>query len=123
MTDEPFKCPVEIKPMAEWVKVPDTQNCRPCALAPVIQWYWSELNERGKTDIAKRLEEKVEGMDDENTEQMVAVCEELDKIKGEVDEPTRNRLLEFDCEVQSLDLDEISKEAAENALPSDSPES
>ncbi len=120
---EKFVCPIELKPMTEWVKVPDTGNCRPCTLAPVVQWYWSELKEKGRDDIATRLEQKVEGMDDENAEQMTQVCEELDAIKAEVDEPLRQRLLEFDCEVQSLDLDEISRVAAENVLPPGSPAS
>ena len=88
---------------------------------PVVQWYHSELEEQGKPEIAKRLEAKVVGIENDDPDQMIAICEELDAIKAEVEEPLRNRLLDFDCEIQLLDLEEISHEAT--ASPEDSPAS
>ena len=123
MTEEGFTCPVPLKPMKEWVKIENGDGCRPCVLAPVASWYHSELTERGREDLAKRIEATVENLDSENEEQMAKLCEEMDKIKDEVDEPLRNRLLEFDCEVQSLDLKAIAEAAAEDVSSEDSPES
>ena len=114
-------CPIALIPMGEWVKKPDTGSCKPCAIGPVVQWYHSELEEQGKPEIAKRLEAKVVGIENDDPDQMIAICEELDAIKAEVEEPLRNRLLDFDCEIQSLDLEEISHEAT--ASPEDSPAS
>jgi hypothetical protein len=130
---EECPCEIELKPMAEWVKGPDPDECRPCTLAPVVQWYWSELNEQGQAALAKRLEEKVEGLDEDKPEQVIEVCKELDKIKAEVPSPLRKRLEEFDCAVESFKLEEgetVEEEAAEQSAPSpeislvsDSPES
>jgi len=103
---EECPCEVELKPMAQWVKGDDPDSCRPCTLGPVVQWYWSELNEQGRPDLATRLEKRVEGMDEDNAAQITQVCEELDKVKTEVDEKLRKRLEEFDCAVQSFQLEE-----------------
>lgn len=92
------KCPVELKPMKDWVEEEDPNGiCRECLLGPVLQWYRDELNEKGHTVFVKEL--------DELTRQAelfpLQLCEEFDKIKNEVEEPLRERLLEFDCAAQS----------------------
>lgn len=99
-----FSCPVELQPMAKWVQVADGGSCRPCVIAPVVQWYFTELKERGNEPLAQRLEAKVNETDDEHPEEVVQLCEELDLIKQEVDPDTRLRLMDFDCEIQSMDL-------------------
>ncbi len=99
-------CRVELQPMAKWVKVADSGSCRPCTIAPVASWYHSELTERGKKVEADRLEAKVNSMNEDNPDDVVALCEEMDKIKDEVDGETKTRLQEFDCAAQSYDPNE-----------------
>jgi hypothetical protein len=97
MTDIPkdFKCdcPIEIKPMAEWIQE-ETKNCRPCMLGPSLQCYISELEENGVKDKATKLKEVAENEDP------LTVCQTMDKIKQEVENPLRERLKEFDCATQ-----------------------
>ncbi len=99
------KCPVELKPMKEWVQEPDPRGiCRECLLGPVLQWYQEELSDKGHgehvkvlNDIAKQAELLP-----------LQLCEEFDKIKGEVEEPLRERLEEFDCAAQAYEPEDDS---------------
>lgn len=94
------ECPVEIKPMLDWVKEDDPKGiCRSCLLGPVLQWYHEELDAKGHHDLAFELEKLSRQAD----ELPLQLCETFDKIKGEVEEPLRERLLEFDCAVQSYE--------------------
>lgn len=106
----PCACKVELQPMAKWVKVADGGTCRPCVIAPVASWYHSELQERGKKAEADRLEAKVNSMNEDNPDDVVALCEEMDKIKGDVDVDTKKRLEEFDCAAQTYDPNEKVEE-------------
>lgn len=100
MTEEKEKCPVELKPMAEWVVEEDPRGiCRECLLAPVLQWYRDELKQRGHAEKALKLEELAKKAED----LPLQVCKEFDKIKSEVEEPLRERLLDFDCAAQSYE--------------------
>jgi hypothetical protein len=85
-------CP-NLKPMTEWLKE-DTKECRPCLLAPVVEWYYEELNERGYKEIATGLKEVGEKG---SPEEIGAI---LDLIKQEVDDDVKARLEEFDCSAQ-----------------------
>lgn len=102
-------CP-NLQPMAEWIKGETPGTCRPCTLTPVVQWYWSELKERGFQEIADQLEAEVEVLEEDNVEQIMAVCKDLDKIKAAAPADLRKRLQEFDCSIQSFDPSEISTE-------------
>ncbi len=97
------KCPVDLKPMADWVGENDPKVCRPCMLAPVVQWYAEELRAAGKTGLALKLEEQA------NTEEPLTLCRELDTIKEQAEEPLRERLLDFDCAAQTFKEDEDDK--------------
>ncbi len=108
----PCPCKVELQPMAKWVKVADSGSCRPCTIAPVASWYHSELTERGKKVEADRLEAKVNSMNEDNPDDVVALCEEMDKIKGEVDVDTKKRLEDFDCAAQTYDPNEVVEESS-----------
>jgi len=99
------KCSVELKPMATWVQEEDPKGiCRECLLAPVLQWYREVLNEKGYSKFTEEL----------NTIARAAevlplqLCEEFDKIKGEVEESLRERLEEFDCAAQAYSPDDDS---------------
>lgn len=115
ISEEVAECPcvVSLQPMAEWVKVADGGSCRPCTLGPVSNWYYSELKEQGREDLAEHLEKAVDGMDDGVPEQVIKVCEEFDWIKTQADPALRLRLQEFDCSVQA----EVA-----GILPEDEPE-
>ncbi len=102
-------CP-NLQPMAEWIKGETPGTCRPCTLTPVVQWYWEELKERGLTDIAAELEAEVGVLEEDNVEQVMAICKDLDEIKANAPEELRKRLEEFDCAIQSFDPAEISDE-------------
>ena len=102
---EEGKCPVELKPMAVWIKEEDPRGlCRECLLAPVLQWYRDELNGKGYTTFVGELddlEKKAELLP-------LQLCEELDKIKSGVEESLRERLEEFDCTAQVYEPDDDS---------------
>lgn len=94
-------CPIELTPMEKWIKEQSKQgNCKPCMLGPLGNWYVSELKERGQENKAVELALVVDtGGTPED------LCKALDKVKTEVSEDLRERLKEFDCEVQVLDSD------------------
>jgi len=97
------KCPIELKPMATWVQEEDPNGiCRECLLAPVLQWYREELNEKGYSKLAEGLE-KIARVAEVLPLQL---CEEFDKIKSEVEESLRERLEEFDCATQAYKPDD-----------------
>lgn len=114
-------CP-NLQPMAEWIKGETPGTCRPCILAPVVQWYYQELKEQGDEETAAQLEAEVNVLEEDNVEQVMALCKDLDQIKAAAPEELRKRFEEFDCAIQSFDPDEIS-EPSEEAQTADSPSS
>lgn len=103
-------CPIPLKPMGDWIKEKNQEGCKPCVLTPVVQWYWQELKERGYTANAQKIESLAESLDEDDPKQVEEICLELDKIKKEVSEAARERLKDFDCEVQSVDLIGLDQE-------------
>lgn len=112
---EEGKCPVELKPMEEWVKEGKPEECRPCLLGPVAQWYRDELEGKGHKDKAQVIEKLADETDVNNTEQVLTFCRELDNIKNSVEEPLRERLKDFDCAAQSFDPAAIPQEQEQQA--------
>ena len=103
MTGE--KCPIEIKPMATWVQEEDPNGiCRSCLLAPILQWYREELNEKGLSKFTEELDTIARAAE----VLPLQLCEKLDKIKSEVEESLRERLEEFDCAAQTYKPDDDS---------------
>jgi hypothetical protein len=97
------RCPIDLKPMADWVVEEDPQGiCRECLLAPPLQWYRDELESRGLISLAKGLEDIAR----EAETFPLKLCQEFDRIKGAVEEPLRERLLDFDCAVQTWQPDD-----------------
>lgn len=99
----PSRCPVGLKPMESWIaepKVPDSKECKPCMMGPVVSWYADELKTNGKGRLADHLVETA------TTADPLTVCKELDSIKAEVETPLRERLKDFDCAAQSFNHDE-----------------
>ena len=99
------KCSVELKPMKVWVQEEDPSGiCRECLLGPVLQWYRDELKVKGHTKFVDELNQIAH-----ETEVLpLTLCEELDKIKGEVEGSLRERLEEFDCAAQAYKPDDDS---------------
>jgi len=103
---EETRCPVELKPMAEWVVEEDPRGtCRECLLGPVLQWYRDTLQENNKKALANELSALTE------TATPLQICEKLDIIKTVVEESLRERLKDFDCATQSFDPDEVLEES------------
>ena len=119
-TEEACACQ-NLQPMAEWVKGEEPGICRPCIIGPVVQWYYEELKEKGDTETAAKLEAEVNVLEEDNMEQVIALCEDLDEIKASVPAELRKKLEEFDCtiQIQSFNPDEFSGEVP----PVDSPSS
>jgi len=106
--------------MAEWIKGEEPGTCRTCIIGPVIQWYYEELKERGYDDIAAQLKAEVDVQEEDNVEQLMALCKDLDDIKASAPEELRKRLEEFDISIQSLDPSDFSSEALPGGSPSSS---
>jgi len=99
------KCPVELKPMATWVQEEDPKGiCRECLLAPVLQWYREELNEKGYSKFTEELDTIARTA----AVLPLQLCEAFDKIKSEVEKSLRERLEEFDCAAQAYNPDDDS---------------
>lgn len=85
--------------MKEWLEKQEHvegEPCRPCLLGPVAQWYYSELMENDKGQLADRLEAVVE------QGESVEIASLLDSIKDEVSPDLAERLKEFDCAAQTF---------------------
>lgn len=96
--EQDLPCPCEnLKPMKKWVEEGTEEECRPCILGPVTQWYSDELRENEHSERAESLEKLATA--DETTP--VRLCKELDTIKEEVPKPLKQRLQDFDCAAQS----------------------
>jgi hypothetical protein len=117
--DEEKPCP-NLQPMAEWIKGETPGTCRPCILAPVVQWYWQELKEQGNEEVAAELQAEVDVLEEDNAEQVMALCKDLDEIKAAAPPELRQRLEEFDCSIQSFDPNEFSEEVQAGDSPSSS---
>ncbi|MBA7687149.1 hypothetical protein ES703_95609 [subsurface metagenome] len=99
------KCPVELKPMKDWVQEEDPRGiCRECLLAPVLQWYRDELDAKGYSKFVGELNEIARAAE----VLPLHLCEKFDKIKGEVEESLRERLEEFDCAAQAYEPEDDS---------------
>ena len=83
-----------ITSMQQWINGGGEEECRPCLLPPVIQWYREELSENGMTALASEIESAVQDGDPG----MIAWT--IDNIKAKVPESLRQRLREFDCHAQ-----------------------
>ena len=103
---DPCACTV---PMAEWLEVGTEEECRPCLLPPVVQWYNEELKERGLTESVEKLEAAVEEADP------AGIAKTLDEIREAAPEEVRTRLLDFDCAAQTFvgDIEELTADEPE----------
>ena len=98
---EGFTCKLKnILPVEEWAKVDDEENCPPCLISPLASYYMGALKASGESDKANQLQKVYEDGD------LLTICKELDKIKGQVGEALRAELKDLDCFAQSFKLHE-----------------
>jgi len=82
--------------MAEWIQNGgDSEECRPCLLPPVIQWYRDELQEKGLGNLARQIKTVVKKGDP------LLIAKRFDEIKEKVPDDVKERLKEFDCYAQT----------------------
>jgi hypothetical protein len=104
--EKSYPAKLSIQSMKDWMKAKidtgDPQECKPCLLAPIINWYYEELKEKGVDELAAELQEAADFSQDESPEKLLIVCAMLDEIKKSVDEHLANRLLQFDAKIQNM---------------------
>lgn len=89
----------KVLPLAEWVQKDEEDGCKPCFLAALVPWYMDVLKESGREDLAEMIEGAVKGEEVEPLQ----VARVLDRIKGEVKEDIRERLVRLDCMAQTVE--------------------
>ena len=81
--------------MSKWIQEGDkNEECRPCLLPPLIQWYKEELQEKGFEELSSKIKEATDSGDP------VKIAEVFDAIKDKVPNELKERLKEFDCHIQ-----------------------
>ena len=92
-------CP-GLKPNSDWIKGETPDNCPPCLIKPLAEFYLGALADAGETKHIERLTEAWE------TEDILTIATAMDNIKAEVGEPLKQVLRGFDCSAQTLKLSE-----------------
>ncbi len=97
--DEPCECE-KLKPMAEWFSEQDEDGkvCHECIALPIAEYYLGALEQAKAEPQIKQLQEAWA------TEQLSVIGEAMDKIKSEVDEYLKKRLLTYDCYAQTFEM-------------------
>ena len=111
MEEELYKCecPIEIKPLAEWVAEEDPDGlCRPCMIEPTSQWYQDILRENEYGGLADELAEL-----ENNKASPEEICAKLDNIKDTVPSSLNERLKDFDCALQSYQIEQPGEQSDE----------
>jgi len=86
---------VEVSPMGDWLAGNKEDECRACLLPPVIQWYREELEENNHPELVKDVDEAVHSGDP------ALMAWTFDAVKGKVSDKVKQRLREFDYNVQN----------------------
>lgn len=92
-------CGDKLLSMTSWISGMTEEECRECELPVCMNWYYTELEEQGRKDLAEKLDVI------RQTGVPLEVCKFLDLIKDQVTPELRERLLEFDCATQSFETD------------------
>lgn len=100
--------------MEEWIgqedpHKEDPDHCRPCRLGVTANWYFNELQDQGRKDLAENVEKIA--LNENEPDMPLTLCKEFDRIKDVVEEPLRERLKDFDCATQSFDPDDVVEES------------
>ncbi len=85
-----------LKPMEEWLSEEDTEEqCHECILTPIADFYLGALNDAKAEPQIKQLNEAWATAD------LTLIGKAMDKIKNEVGESLKKRLINFDCIAQT----------------------
>ena len=92
-----FKCTITPKPVEQWIQQEETpEHCPPCLLQPLGDMYVGVLEEASAVDQIASLKEAWKSKD------ALTIARAMDKIKTEVGEPLKNKLIDLDCMTQSF---------------------
>ena len=95
---EEHTCP-NLVPNAKWVQQAENpDNCPPCLLKPLAEFYLGLLEEEKLDDQVKKL------TDAWATEDVLTIAKARDNIKEVVGEPLKKKLKGFDCSAQTIKL-------------------
>jgi hypothetical protein len=94
---EDFVCKTPPKPVEQWIMQEETkEHCPPCLLQPLGDMYVGVLEEASAKEQIDSLKEAWKSKD------ALTIARALDRIKTEVGEPLKNKLLDLDCITQSF---------------------
>lgn len=95
---EGFTCTRKIELLETWVDREDPDSCHPCLIPPLASYYLGVLQEAGAMAQSKELEQ-VYSLDSAN--KVLTIAKTLDKIKSEVGDDLKKKLMTLDCFAQS----------------------
>jgi len=85
-----------LKSMEDWLSEEDEgEQCHECILTPIAEYYLGALQEEKAEPQEKQLVEAWE------TKDLLTIGKIMDKIKGEVGEALKKRLINYDCYAQT----------------------
>ncbi len=92
-----FVCKTPPKSIEEWIQQPETpEHCPPCLIQPLGDMYVGTLEEADAKDKVADLKKAWSSHD------VLTIARAMDKIKTEVGEPLKNKLIDLDCMTQSF---------------------
>ena len=102
MSDNPiedFVCELsKIEPLSTWVDREDPHSCHPCLISPLASYYLGVLEEASDHKHANLLKSAYEA----NSEsKILTIAQTMDKIKLEVGDDLKKKLVALDCFAQS----------------------
>jgi len=90
-----FKCTTPPKPVEAWIQQPETdEHCPECLLQPLGNMYLGALEEANAIKQIDSLKEAWKSKD------LLTIARTMDRIKDEVGEPLKNKLIDLDCFTQ-----------------------
>lgn len=86
-----------LKPMEEWLGEDDVdgEQCHECILRPIAEYYLGALNQEKAKPQIKQLEKAWA------SEDLIIIGQAMDRIKDEVKESLKKRLITYDCYAQT----------------------
>jgi hypothetical protein len=124
--EKSYPAKLSIQSMKDWMKAKidtgDPQECKPCLLGPIVNWYFSLLKENSVDEQYNKLEKAVDNLDEDDPQQLLKLCETLDEIKKIVVKSIRKQLEEFDQSVQEFNPEDIEALQEEEENEEETPE-
>ncbi len=93
-----FTCEIKTKPLEKWVQETDDKSCHPCLISPLTSYYLGVLKDAGATAQADFLEQ---AWNEDSPDKPLTIAKAMDKIKQEVGNDLKKKLIVLDCFTQS----------------------